>query len=43
MTWDSPAQLAPFERNSPFEGLTLPNDVSIRSQVLARAEPGAGR
>ena len=35
MTWDSPAQLAPFERDSPFEDLVVPTDVWISSQVLA--------
>ncbi len=35
LTWDTPAQLAPFAVDSPFAELALPNDVLIRRQVLA--------
>ncbi len=39
MSWSKPAGLAPFPTASPFNGLTVPDDVLIRRQVLA--EPGA--
>ncbi|MBI3447118.1 MAG: DUF4159 domain-containing protein [Magnetospirillum sp.] len=38
LSWTTPMRLAPFPEMSPFAGLALPDDVQIRSQVLA--EPG---
>jgi Domain of unknown function (DUF4159)/Aerotolerance regulator N-terminal len=38
MSWGAPQALAPFPESSPFYGLTVPDDVSVTSQVLA--EPG---
>lgn len=35
MTWDRPAQLAPFPAESPFAGLPISPDVEISRQVLA--------
>ncbi|NIA71642.1 DUF4159 domain-containing protein [Pelagibius litoralis] len=35
LTWDTPAQLAPFASDSPFAEIVLPEDVLIRRQVLA--------
>ncbi|WP_206419860.1 DUF4159 domain-containing protein [Minwuia thermotolerans] len=35
MSWSEPAKLAPFPESSPFRGLPVPNDVSVRRQVLA--------
>ena len=35
LTWSTPARLAPFDAKSPFAGLTIPQDVLIRRQVLA--------
>ena len=35
LTWDTPAQFAPFANDSPFAELGLPDDVLIRRQVLA--------
>ncbi|MEM7169323.1 MAG: DUF4159 domain-containing protein [Pseudomonadota bacterium] len=35
LTWDSPAQLAPFEPQSPFANLAVPEEVVIKRQVLA--------
>jgi hypothetical protein len=35
MTWTSPQTPAPFEEGSPFDGLTVPADVTISRQVLA--------
>jgi hypothetical protein len=39
MTWETPKQLAPFSRESPFFGLEIPNDIRVNAQVLA--EPDA--
>jgi len=35
LTWDTPARLAPFAADSPFADIELPEDVTIRRQVLA--------
>jgi hypothetical protein len=35
LSWSSPQQLAPFDENSPFTGLTIPSDVTVSRQVLA--------
>jgi hypothetical protein len=35
LSWTQPAKLAPFEEGSPFLGLQVPPDVSVRRQVLA--------
>ncbi len=40
LSWDKPKPLAPFDRTSPFYGLTVPPDVTVTRQVLA--EPDAG-
>ena len=40
LSWDKPQALAPFDRASPFFGLTPQNDVTVTRQVLA--EPDAG-
>ncbi|HUY69059.1 MAG TPA: DUF4159 domain-containing protein [Alphaproteobacteria bacterium] len=39
MSWAKPQKLGPFPTASPFHGLTLPDDVSIKRQILA--EPSA--
>ena len=39
MTWETPKQLAPFSRQSPFFGLEIPDDIVVNAQVLA--EPDA--
>ena len=38
MSWGAPKTLAPFPEGSPFRGLDLPPEVTVRTQVLA--EPG---
>lgn len=38
MSWGSPRHLAPFAKDSPFGGLSLPAEVTVNTQVLA--EPG---
>ena len=40
MSWDSPKTLAPFSRESPFYGLTVPAEVTVSRQVLAEPDPG---
>jgi hypothetical protein len=39
MSWGSPKLLKPFEKASPFFGLTIPPDVSVTSQVVAQPDP----
>lgn len=40
MSWTEPVGLAPFPTGSPFEGLDVPDDVLVSSQVLAQPSPG---
>jgi hypothetical protein len=35
LSWEEPARLAPFADHTPFAGLTIPDDVHVRRQVLA--------
>ena len=39
LSWDKPQPLAAFSREGPFNGMTVPNDVTVTRQVLA--EPDA--
>ena len=39
MSWDHPRRLRPFGEGSPFVGLPVPADVTVRSQVLAEPSP----
>ncbi|MEM6711231.1 MAG: DUF4159 domain-containing protein [Pseudomonadota bacterium] len=39
LTWDEPKAIAPFSLQSPFSGLSIPQDIRIERQVLS--EPGA--
>jgi len=39
MSWADPARLAPFDADSPFAGLDVPDDVSVRRQVLCEPTP----
>ncbi|MCF6305315.1 MAG: DUF4159 domain-containing protein, partial [Rhodobacteraceae bacterium] len=39
MTWDSPKRLRPFPDDGVFAGLTAPDEVEIRAQVLAQPDP----
>jgi hypothetical protein len=39
MSWGEPKALAPFPEGSPFFGLTAPEDVVVRAQVLAQPDP----
>lgn len=38
LTWEDPQRLASFNSESPFFGLTIPADITVRRQVMA--EPG---
>ena len=42
MSWTRPQHLAPFPAASPFAGLPVPADVTVRRQVLARPSGGSG-
>ncbi|WP_415183600.1 DUF4159 domain-containing protein, partial [Phaeovulum sp.] len=39
MSWGEPRGLAPFPDGSPFAGLAVPEDVTVRAQVLAEPAP----
>jgi hypothetical protein len=39
MSWGNPKDLAPFTKDSPFFGLSLPDDVQVTSQVIAQPDP----
>ncbi|MFK7941445.1 MAG: DUF4159 domain-containing protein [Paracoccaceae bacterium] len=39
LAWSTPRSLGPFAADSPFRGLTSPEEVSVRTQVLAEPSP----
>ncbi|MDB5664734.1 DUF4159 domain-containing protein [Cypionkella sp.] len=39
MSWGEPKTLAPFPEDSPFHGLSIPDDVTVTEQVLAQPDP----
>jgi hypothetical protein len=39
LSWNEPQMLAPFPDDGPFAGLTRPQDVHVRRQVLAKPSP----
>ena len=39
MSWGEPKALRAFTRDSPFFGLTVPDDVAVSSQVMAQPDP----
>ncbi len=39
MSWGEPRTLRDFASGSPFEGLRIPSDVAVSSQVLAQPDP----
>jgi hypothetical protein len=39
MSWGEPKTLAPFDEDSPFSGLDIPDDVTVSSQVMAQPDP----
>jgi hypothetical protein len=38
LSWDKPQPLAAFSRESPFNGMTVPTDVTVTRQVLAEPD-----
>ncbi|MCJ8311263.1 MAG: DUF4159 domain-containing protein, partial [Hyphomicrobiales bacterium] len=38
LTWGTPQPLTSFEPNSPFDGITVPDDVEVNRQVLAQPD-----
>ena len=38
LSWETPKPLAPFERETPFYGIELVNDVLVKQQILALQE-----
>jgi hypothetical protein len=40
LSWDQPQSLASFAHDSPFGGMTVPDDVTVNRQVLAEPEAG---
>ena len=38
LSWEQPQPLAPFPRESPFFGMTVPTDVAVSRQVLAEPD-----
>ncbi len=38
LTWDKPLHLAPFPESSPYNGLAIPPDLTVRQQILAEPE-----
>jgi hypothetical protein len=39
MSWGEPKSLAPFTEDSPFFGLSIPDDVTVSAQVMAQPDP----
>lgn len=39
MSWGEPKALSPFSNGSPFFGLNVPDDVTVRAQVVAQPDP----
>jgi hypothetical protein len=40
LSWEQPQQLSGFSRDSPFNGMAVPNDVTVTRQVLAEPDSG---
>ncbi len=40
LSWDAPQKMAAFPDTSPFAGLAIPADVTVKRQILAEPEPG---
>jgi len=40
LSWEQPQQLAAFARESPFNGMAVPGDVTVTRQVLAEPDSG---
>ncbi len=42
LSWDKPQPLAAFSRDGPFNGMPVPNDVTVTRQVLAEPDAALG-
>ncbi|PTV93600.1 putative membrane protein (TIGR02226 family) [Rhodobacter aestuarii] len=42
MSWGEPRRIAPFAEGSPFSGLVVPEEVTVREQVMAEPGPDLG-
>jgi Domain of unknown function (DUF4159)/Aerotolerance regulator N-terminal len=42
LSWEKPQALAAFSRDGPFNGMTVPNDVTVTRQVLAEPDANLG-
>ncbi len=40
LSWEQPQQLSGFSRDSPFNGMAVPSDVTVTRQVLAEPDSG---
>lgn len=40
LSWDEPLSLAPFPENSPFYGINIPGNITVKRQILAEPAPG---
>ncbi len=40
LTWEKPLHIAPFPETSPFSGLEIPPDLTVRQQILAEPVDG---
>lgn len=38
LSWDAPKTLAPFDRASPFFGLAVPSEITVKRQILAEPD-----
>jgi len=43
LSWDKPVALAPFTEDSPFYGIAVPTDVTVKRQLLAEPETADGQ
>jgi len=39
LSWGEPRAIAPFDPDGPFAGLTVPQDVTVRAQLMAEPSP----
>ncbi|SDD78839.1 N-terminal double-transmembrane domain-containing protein [Paracoccus isoporae] len=39
LSWGAPRPIAPFDADGPFGGLTIPEDVTVRAQLMAEPSP----
>ncbi|MCC6598107.1 MAG: DUF4159 domain-containing protein [Alphaproteobacteria bacterium] len=42
LSWDKPLHLSPFQNNSPLYGLSIPDDIVVREQILPKTPDAPG-